>query len=146
MHPSLWIILRAMGALPSAWSNILLLCSDIYHSESVWYFLSLLKKVPNILLGRSLVFLKLTEKRLTFSLWPACAESHQKVLALSSTSNLGIGDLGFALRNPGLVHDSMQGVEVSQQSCPGAVKCIGHTGHHHSCAQICSDLWEEQCL
>lgn len=116
MHPSLWIMQRAMGALPSAWSNIFLLCSDIYHSESSWHFLSLPKKMPNIFLGRSLVFLKLTEKRLTFSLCPACAESHQKVFTLSSTSNLGIGDLGFALRNPGLVHDSTQGAGVSQQN------------------------------
>lgn len=132
-----------MGALPSAWSNILLFCSDIYHSESVWHFLSLPRKVPNILLGRSLVFLKLTEKRLTFSLWPACVESHQKILALSSTSSLGVGDPGFALRKPGLACDSTQGAGLSQQSCPGALEC---TGHRYSCAQACSGLWDEQCL
>lgn len=77
------------------------------------------------------MFLKLTEKRLTFSLWPACAESHQEVLALSSASNLGTGDLGFALRNPVLVPDSTQGAGVSQQSSPGAVECTGYTGHHY---------------
>lgn len=136
-----------MGTLPSTQSNILLLCSDIYHSESFWHFPSLAKKVPNILLGGSLVLLKLRENRMTFSLWPACAESQQKShLALSSTSNLGIGDLGFALRNPELARDCTQCVGVSQQSCPGATECPGCTGHHHSCAQICSDLWEEQCL
>lgn len=145
-HPSLWIIQRGMGTLPSSWSNILLSCSDIYHSQSFWHFLSLPKKVPNILLGRSPVFLKLTKKRLIFSHWPACAESHQKVLALRSSSNLGIGDFGFALRNQVLIHDSTQGVGVSQQSGLGAIECTGYSGHHYWSAQICSDLWEEHCL
>lgn len=90
--------------------------------------------------------LKTYEKRLIFSHWPACAESHQKVLALSSSSNLGIGDFGFALRNQVLIHDSTQGVGVSQQSGLGAIECTGYSGHHYWSAQICSDLWEEHCL
>lgn len=41
-----------------------------------------------------------------------------------------------------LAHDSMQDAGVSQQGCPDAVECTGHTGHY-SCAQVCSDLLEK---